>query len=385
MADDRGRYGHLRREAADEVSFGRPRPRLRLPGWVSDRRVGAGVALVVVAAAVAAAVAASGHGPRRPPRAAAVTVIHVGHRLLGVRANWDLFAAGPGVLLRIRLAAGVITRTAVPPLLSSGPVYFVVGLRQAIIRPLDIVPGYLIPDGLRARPLPAALGRGGQAFPGPGPGQLWVQTGFSGRGVLSLENYLGQRLRSSITFPGPSPYLPVPDGRGYFLVQDGGVVYDVRPGRPWRVGAGTIDAAGPSAWLVTRCRHGRCRYEVIDPANGARRLVPGRAGRPATAPSGVISPNGLIAAVVRNGPGGRWSVHLINLATGAALVPRLSASNSAGLAGSTPSLAWSPDSRWLFAVTSTGSLVAIDPATGQSRGLGVALPPVSQLMIRAAG
>jgi hypothetical protein len=311
--------GHMRRTEPDEVNFGPTGPpRFRLPGWLVDRRVAAGVALVVAVAVVAVAVMAHGHRERPVRRAAPVTVIDVGHRLLGVRARWELFATGPGVLLRIRLAAGVITRTAVPALMSSGPVFFVVGPRQAIIRPLDFVPGYLVPDGRPARRLPAVLGRAGNAFPGPRTGQFWVQTGFGARSVMSLVTYAGRRTGRSVTFARSVAYLAGPDGRGYFLVQDGGAVYDISPGRQRRVAAGTLDAAGPSAWLVTRCSRARCRYQVVDPASGTTRLVPGRAARTAAnTPPGVISPDGLIAAVVRPGRGHRSLVHLIDLVTGA--------------------------------------------------------------------
>jgi hypothetical protein len=112
-----------RREEPDEVSFGRTGPsRFRLPGWLRGRRVVAGLALVVAVPVLIAAIAHDDRGRHRhehapaPLRAGTVTVLDVGPRLLGVRGRWSLFAEGPGVLLRIQLAAGVITRTRVPPL-----------------------------------------------------------------------------------------------------------------------------------------------------------------------------------------------------------------------------------------------------------------------------
>jgi hypothetical protein len=147
---------------------------------------------------------------------------------------------------------------------------------------------------------------------------VWVQTGLGIRSVMSLVTFAGRRTGLSVTFPGPSVLLAVPDARGYFLVQQGASVYDIRPGRRWRVVTGTLDAVGPSAWLVTRCSRGRCAYQVIDPADGAARPVPGPADRPgASGPTGVTSPDGLAAANVRPGHGGRWLVHLVNLVTGA--------------------------------------------------------------------
>jgi hypothetical protein len=376
----------------DEVSFGRSGPpRFRLPGWLRDRRIVAGLALVVAIPVLIAAIGHHGHGRHRhhhvlapPPRAGTVTVLDVGPRLLGVRGRWSLFAEGPGVLLRIQLAAGVITRTRVPPLQSSGAVSLLAGPRQAIIRPADFVPGYLVPDGRPARFLPAALGQAGRVFPGPRRGLLWVQTRFGAHEVMSLVNFAGRHSGGSVTFRGPLVFLAVPDGRGYFLVQHGSVVYDVRPDHRRLVAVGTLDAAGPSAWLITRCSHGRCAYEVVDPANGARYRVPGQAAAPgASAPTGVTSPDGRVAAVVRRGHGHRWLVHLIDLVTGA---DRVLAGRVMEPFGPNPAtLAWSPDGRWLFAVTADGVLVAFDPRTGQPFLLGVALPPVTQLAVRAGG
>src|SRR5262249_34950924 len=138
-------------------------------------------------------------------------------------------------------------------------------------------------------------------------------------------------------------------------------------------------------WMITKCRQVRCRYQVIDPASGVRRVVPGPVPRPPPGtPPGVISPNGLVAAVLRSGPGHRPQLNLINLVTGADRALLVSQSPVV-LGDGTPGLAWSPDSRWLFAATARGSVIAISPATGLARGLGVPLPPVSQLAIRASG
>jgi hypothetical protein len=153
-----------------------------LPGWLKYPRVAAGLALAVAVTVVLGAIAQHGHGRHHrehgaPRRAGTVIMLDVGHRLLATGGRWDLFAAGPGILLRIDLVAGMITETRVPPLMSSGPVSLVAGPRQAIIRPLDFVPGYLVPDGRPARLLPAALGRGGRAFPVRGRGRCGCRPG----------------------------------------------------------------------------------------------------------------------------------------------------------------------------------------------------------------
>ncbi|MDQ2797774.1 MAG: hypothetical protein M3Y06_11535, partial [Actinomycetota bacterium] len=108
--------------------------------------------------------------------AAPVTVTELGHPLLGVRAGWELFARGDGVVIRIEPARGRITRTTVPGLRSDGPVSFVVGSNAAIVRPIDYVPGYLVPDGKPAREISASLSqvRDGPVFPGPDQNHVWI-------------------------------------------------------------------------------------------------------------------------------------------------------------------------------------------------------------------
>lgn len=177
-----------------------------------------------------------------------------GHPLPGVRGGWELFGTGPGVLVLVRIqwAVGRVTRTAIPALQSTGPVFFVVGPHQAIIRPLDFVPGYLVADDQPVRTLPTALGTAGQAFPGPRPGQLWVQSGFGAETMMSLVTTNGTRIGPSIRLPADVGY-GAPDGRGYLAVERNGAAYDVGPGGVRRVAAGTLTATGPSAWLVVPC------------------------------------------------------------------------------------------------------------------------------------
>ena len=45
-------------------------------------------------------------------------------------------------------------------------------------------------------------------------------------------------------------------------------------------------------------------------------------------------------------------------------------------------LAWSPDSRWLFIVAANGELAAVNARTRHVEGLGVELPPIGQIAIR---
>ena len=358
---------------ADEISFGSGRPGVRWrPSW-----------LLIVAGAVVVAVVVVvgiGHGKKVPSPRPSVVVTEVGHPLLNVTARWELFGYGPGVLVHIQLARGRITRTAVPALDSTGPVSFVVGPNQVAIRPLDAVPGYLVPDGHPARSLSGVLSHDGTVIPGPRPGTVWVQAG-SQVTSLSLARLDGSTTGTSLRLPPGAPNLAASDGQGYALVSAtrSGDFYDVRPGGFHRI-AGSLAAVGPTRWLTVDCRsHDRCSYVLLDPATGARRMLPGPAAQP-NGPLGAIAPDGSASAVVRV-IGGQLTLHLINLASGAdqrITVPMYQESLGP------QALAWSPDSRWLFFITARGYLAAVNARTERVEGLGVTLPPVSQIAVRNA-
>jgi len=357
------------------------------------------LACLALATVVTVAVRSAGH-PARPATSAPappppLRVTTVGHPLLGVTAGWELFARGADDLLRIELARGRIIQTYVPSLETASPdVAFVIGPHQAVIRPSDLVPGYVVPDGGQARPLTGLLADGGPLVPGPAGSQAaWVTSGPPTSPALSLVALTGHRSGPSIHFQPGGPQLPVTavsDGRGDVLVTDGSFdVYDVGPG--WdRLVPGTVVAVGPVTWLVDVC-DAHCRYEVADVTTGSLRALPGpeAAGAPyyvSWPPTGVISPDGSTAAVAENGHGGRLTVHLIDLRTGVTrdLGVPLSAPGGYLAIGDAneQSMAWSPDGRWLFVAASGGHLVAVNPRTGRAESLGVRLPAVDQVAIR---
>ena len=180
-------------------------------------------------------------------------------------------------------------------------------------------------------------------------------------------------------------------GRGDVLASsETGVMYDVSPGGLRRFQR-TLAAVGPTRWLIVDCSgagqrsagqagsgQSHCADVVVNLETGARHTLP--SPPPDTAAvSGVIAPNGLVAAVFR-GSGSQLTLHLVNLASGAD--QRLGVRLARGTSGP-QTLAWSPDSRWLFVVAARGTLAAVNARTRQVQNFGVVLPPVSQIAVRA--
>jgi hypothetical protein len=387
----------------------------RAPGGRRLSRIA--LACLVLAAIITVAVRATGHDAGHPAKNShpppPIGVSIVGHRMLGVTAGWELFARGPDDLVRVRLAQGTVSVTYVPPLLTANPdVSFVIGQHDAVIRSTDLVPGYVVPDGRQARLLTGLLANGGPFVPGPAHSQAaWVTTGSPTSPRLSLVTLSGRISGPTIRFAPGGPQLfdtAVSDGRGDVLVDTGSFnVYDAGPG--WdRPVPGTVVAVGPTAWLAVTCNplYRHCRNTVVDIADGARRTLPGpAAGYPydffSWPPTGVIAPDGGTAAVAETASGqpttsdiashggtagvsqsGRaavLTVHLINLRTGA----NRNLGIPLGADLSDESMAWSPDSRWLFIAAADGKLVAVDASTGTAQLLQAPLPAVEQVAIRA--
>lgn len=385
--------GHGQRGKPDVLEFGRDRQASR---WRASR---VPLALLVIVTALVVIVQAAWHHPRpRPttpqqpataPPPPPVRVISVGHRLLGVRGGWELFARGPDDLLRIQLSQGRVIRTYVPALeTGSRAVAFLIAAHKALIRPADLVPGYVVPDGGQARPLAGLLARSGPLLPGPaGSRAAWILViAPPALPMLSQVTLTGHRSGARILFPPTDSLLPataVADGRGNALVlTETFTAYDVGPGGSRKV-PGTVVAVGQASWLTVICRPspGGCHYQVIDSADGARRPLPGMVrSSPFSSnwpPAGVIAPDGTVAAVPEAGQGGSTTVHLVSLSTGSSTDLGVRTDGTGY-----QTMAWSPDSRWLFVATASGKLVAVDARSGRARSLGVKLPAIDQVAIR---
>ena len=309
-----------------------------------------------------------------------VTVTTLGHPLLRATSGWELFGRGDGAVVRIQPARGRITRTTVPALLSGAPVSFVVTADRALVRSLDRVPGYVVPDGRAARALPPALSDGGPAFPGPDGHAVWVQSGDAGRSVMVLRAVDDGRVRAAIPVPTESsPFEVSSDGAGYLVFRATGGLYDATPSGLRRITAGALLAVGPTRWLTLECddRH-RCRPAVIDRGTGARRAVP--ATLSANAPPGVIAPDGATAALFDAAPDGTVTLYLLDLASGRSRPIDWPIEQAVG----DGTAVWSPDSRWLFSAGADGAIYAVDRATARVTPLGVSLPALTQLAVRPA-
>lgn len=262
---------------------------------------------IVVGAALVAVIFRPTNRPAKHPAASAspVSITRVGHRILGITAGYELFGLTSDSLVSIQFARGQITRTVLPPALRDAPVSFVVGPHEVIIRPLEDVPGYVLPEGQRSRSLSGSLARDGQLLPGPNPVEEW---------------YIGKD--QQVMLGGP-------------------------------VGSVTgLPSAAPT-WQF--------------PAPSAS---PGRAA--------VVSPDGALAVVATASGAQPALLDLVNLRTGrSTTIPVL-----VGPSPDAQTIAWSPDSRWLFLLAGDGELIAVRASDARACPLGVSLPAFSQIAMR---
>jgi hypothetical protein len=337
--------------------------------------------LVVAAVVVAFQEAAHGRG-HRAELAPPVSVVSLGHPLLGIREGWQLFGLEQSSVVQVQLAQGRVITKALPPPLGSGPVSFIVGPHAVIVRPLDDVRGYLVPDGGLAQPLTGILAGGGLLLPGPNPSQEWDSTGSGSSLVLVGAD--GQATATRITLPNPSwpSQSAMADGRGDVLVaSNSGSQYDATPHSLRRIDI-LLSAVGPSQWLGMACVPGQCRNVVLDPVTGRQRALPGPAVHLLTWPwpayPGTVAPDGKTAAVVADHGNGQVGLEEISLTTG--VVTRLPVPVTEYTSSQT--MAWSPDSRWLFVVAANGKVLAVSTSTHRVQSLGVTLTRFSQLALR---
>ena len=314
--------------------------------------------------------------PSVPSSAAAParTVTRVGHPVLPGVHGWQLLTLSATGVGRMDPRSGQLVTTPLPPLRSSGPVSFLAVAGEALVRPIDVVPGYVVPDAGPARPMPERLAASGPVLPGPDARHVWVQS--TGSAALELVALDGHRTGARIgRLPaGDSVLDAVADGRGNLLFPTPRGFYDLRPDGAHLVTTGSLVALGPGRWLVRECAsRRRCALTSIDAA-GHRHVI--RAGPPAGAPYGAVSPTGRFAALYTVGRTGRLSLSVLDVGTGVVHPVATPPSQSPG-----DTLAWSPDGRWLLMVDSAGHVDAVTPWTGGVLRL-PRLAGVTQLVVR---
>lgn len=316
--------------------------------------------------------------PSAANRAPAVRVTDVGHPLFGISADWELFVGAPRSLLRLELAAGRITRTALPGLDADDTTRTVVGQGRVLVRTRDALSTFVVPDGEPAHRLAKSGSAGLPFFPGPRPGTGWVPGGQSDRPALSLvgPGYGGRG--ESIAYPA-SGFTPLMgDQQGNVLFAGVGGTYVGRPGGLDRVADGRLLAVGPTTLLTLECDdRGRCFDVVTDRDTGDARVLP-KSPVHRVGVLGVISPDGSTAAIVRPAEQYRSTLWVIDLSTGDSRpIAPMRAPYDGG------KLVWSPDGEWLFAV-SRGELVAFESGAFQPRHLDASLSPVLHVALRPA-
>lgn len=372
----------------DVVRFGRTRPRhRRWPRW----SVVAG--LVLAAAAVLTQLdtvlpgtadptsRGGGHGcargqpSSRQPGSGSPVVVRsdLGSRLLGITRPWEVVGRGRDSVVRFSPATGRVSCTGVPSLQSTGPVSFVVGPDRVLIRPWDFVPGYRVRDGRRADRLSGVFDHG-PILPGPASRQVWAYA--DGPQYPTMRLVGGDGEPTGVTVQLPFDGLPVPDGNGYPMVVTGRGAYQVRLDGVRRITTGRVLAAGRPGWLVLECSRARgCVRVLIDRSDLSRDVLPGRTGQPPFA-TGLISPDASTVALYTKPVAGQSQLYLLDLTSGrsrpvpTAVNPRYP----------TDTLAWSPDSRWLF--VATGELLAVDPRAAKVHALGLQVSSITQVAVR---
>jgi hypothetical protein len=309
-----------------------------------------------------------------------LSVVELERPLLDVPAGWELFGQGEGVVVRIELRDGRVTRTAVPEVAGANRTFFVVGPDQAIVHPTGLVPGYIVRDEKPAAALPPALDQAFSVLPGPDPRHVWAETRAGTGSALSLLTLDGRPAGIQLPIPRGAT-VRGPDGAGNVLMSGAGGMYDARPDGLHRITSGSLLAVGPTRWLTLECdARYRCASMVTDRGTGQQRTV--------TTPLdayeqnlGAISPDGRTAALLQPNGQGTINLHLLDLTTGTVRVTGVT--TSADRTGGSRALAWSPDSRWLFATDGNGRLLALS-RTGREVRLDVPVGPLNQLALRTA-
>lgn len=328
----------------------------------------------------------SSHAPRPPAPSTAVDGPIVRTVALPDIGDVQLFVRAEGAVAEVNFAAGWIRSTPVPTLQVTGAVTFGVTTSGAFVRPAAGAPGYFVPDSGPTRLLGGAL-TDATVLPGPDPDDVWT-LGYRADWAANLRlvrvlsgSPTGEVLRVPRRV-GALVQHPLPDGSGFLLATGASASYDVRPGRAYRLpvdlAASTVLASGGGRLLVATCapRSPRtCPAQLLRLPDGHR--LGSLDGLTATAaqPAGVIAPDGRTALLYQATASGLPEARLLDLATGRFRGAAIPVDTDV----QTGALAYAPDGRWAFAVTTGGRLTAINVRTGATLRIDVGLPRLEQL------
>jgi hypothetical protein len=292
----------------------------------------------------------------------------LGRAPLGRTGRWDLLVLQPDALVRIEMATGAVTTSALPA--QDGAPLALVPLRgRTLVQAVFGGRSALVEDDGRVRGLDGEA-PSGAAVPASGGDRYWwsPMTGDDTATTVELTNADGTRVRgSAVRIPADLWSGSMrSDGDDRLLVDglDGTYLVDGQQLR--RVTTGVVLASSSRGWLVNECDDAHeCRLALVDRATGSRRSL----GEPLlNAGSGSIDPAGRRAVVQTSGGNGNV-VHLVDLATGrrtqVAGISTVGGSNG----GFGVTAAWSPDSRWFVVADERVGVVAVEAATGHLTSL----------------
>ena len=288
-------------------------------------------------------------GSTATPGPASSTVTGLGGRSWPTETHMVLMARTGTDLAEIDLDAGVVHRTAVPSIDSTGPVFLVAGGTWILERPLDNVLGYLLRDGGPPQRLSGSLAAGTfGVFPTVHPDRVWIVKSGDTDALVVVNVDDGTEAGPPIPLNGLMEMTG--DGNGQVLAFGAGGVY-VTSGRGLRrVATGSLLAVNATTLVINDCddTH-QCTVTVIDRRTGAHQQLP-LTPQERLSP-GIVSPDGRYGTYLSG-----HQLRMIDLTTGA--------DTTIGYTGDYyPSQVWSSDGRYLFFVSDSGLITVHDTTT----------------------
>lgn len=249
----------------------------------ASRRHGGWLPRLLLAGIIVAALVFVVYHPGKHTRNNSATlppaITRVGHRILGISASYELLGLASNDVVFIQFARGQITRTAFPPALRDAPVSLVVTPREVIIRPLDNVPGYVVPEGQRSRSLTGRLARGGQLLPGPAPVEEW---NVGDTQQITLIGPTGTATRQySATVSRPYPVQSAPPRGGHNVVT-----------WQWPAAAGVVSPDGARAAAIVANGAQVAALDLVDLSTGRTTTIPVPVNMPSDNQTLAWSPDG---------------------------------------------------------------------------------------------